>query len=162
MSGSLTTGAWKNGKSVICAARGTVWDIRDIMEDLDIAALSCPPCRWAQFEKFVKNIFEQNPRLERRFLTGHSLGGCVALKAGMGLDLSYGQGLRIHAFNPGASLLDPVVHEMTTACFGNARATVHRIKNDLVSQCCARFRCIDVIEYNQTKRGAAHAMHQFL
>jgi len=157
------------GQVAIIACRGTATFVRDfLVSDGEIIAAAIPLGRCQEAESFVRS-FIRGTRFNRVIITGHSLGGTIAVYVGLKL------GLEVQAFNAGAGPGDGVskaVGDLAQRCSGSQRAkvVVHRIRQDPVSAFSAKMEGVLTVKvYNQSKgvmhagrNGHSHAMAQFL
>jgi len=150
---------YKNGKTIIIGIRGTDFaDVGDWASDAAIALGGIPPARNTEAEQFARSMHNSG-RYKTIYLTGHSLGGCIASYVG----LSSGCGFKVHCFNPGAGPGDKIASFLVHAlrhCDGHV--TVHRISTDLVSAFVSSSRRVRVHSYLKPYRGLSHSMSQFL
>lgn len=150
---------YEHGGVLIIAARGTALDsdLWDPLEDVFVALLSIPsPCRTIEFGSIATHCQGLN-RHRQILLTGHSLGGSVAMHVALT------RGLEAHVFNPGAGLGGQgkvLVHELTHSKGGSV--TVHRMAGDLVSMEIVHTPLVTVNDYVKTKSGWAHSLDHFL
>merc|ERR1712187_905504 len=155
--------AYWHGSSAIIASRGTVFSSgADLVSDAALLVGSCPPIRCAEFEKFVRSFCARNSQFKTIYLTGHSLGGCIAMKVGKVVS-NIRTKVRVHVFNPGASPSDPLINDILNLAAGGTEVTIHRIKNDVISVFCGRAGGVKINEYTQGKFAiTAHKIDQFL
>lgn len=115
-----------------------------------------PPARCEQTEAFARAL-RRSGRYETIYLTGHSLGGCVASYVGLA------NGIKVHCFNPGATPHDKIASALvhaTTRADGDVH--VHRIGTDLFSDFVSSSSSrVKVHTYNKPLNGSSHGIHQF-
>jgi len=150
---------YQNGDTIIIGIRGTDFnDAGDYASDAAIVLGAIPPFRNTAAEEFACSM-HRSGRYGTIYLTGHSLGGCIASYVG----LSSGCGFRVHCFNPGAAPHDKIASFLVYAsrhCDGFV--TVHRISTDLISAFVSSSRRVIVHSYKKRHNGLAHGIHQFL
>lgn len=149
---------YKCGSVAIVGCRGSV-DCSDwACSNTNILVGAIPLQRCLDAENFVRRLMRRG-EFTTYYLSGHSLGGTIAIYVGLKL------GLKVHAFNAGAGPSDGVAKAIMQFADGASHADVilHRIRNDVVSAFSARLSNTCTVRiYNQTQRGLAHDRHQFL
>lgn len=149
---------YSHGGVVIVGFRGSAEGVDWYSSNVHIAIGAIPPQRCAEAENFVRALIQRG-EFRTCCLTGHSLGGTIATYVG------HKVGIKVHAFNAGAGPGDGIAKTIMEYA-GNPSSdsvVLHRIRNDVVSAFSARLDGIlEVKVYNQTRRGLAHGMHQFL
>mmetsp|Transcript_6822 Transcript_6822/g.18847 ORF Transcript_6822/g.18847 Transcript_6822/m.18847 type:complete len:317 (+) Transcript_6822:41-991(+) len=142
----------------IIGFRGTVAsDARDIAADLEIVAKCFPDQRVREATDFCQKFLSRTKFFfTETILTGHSLGGTIAIATAFRL------GLECHAFNPGATVIDQLGKRVNSSPASRKKITVHRISDDIASACSAKVSNVEIKVYKHSKRGFGHSIDQFL